>query len=79
MIKSIQMNVYKHIKDKDLRRESCLVHHKPTVVRIAQIQNDCFVDENTKININLYPDVPDNFILSLQTRFKHVTSILSKK
>ncbi|OUV28407.1 MAG: hypothetical protein CBC48_13185 [bacterium TMED88] len=59
------VNVNKSMKDKDLRRESVLVHRKP-IPRIAQIKNN----DASRINVDLYPNVPEDFILSVDTRYK---------
>lgn len=59
------VNVNKSMKDRDLRRESVLVHRKP-IPRIAQIKNN----DASRIDVDLYPNVPEDFILSVDTRFK---------
>ena len=60
------VNVNKSMKDRDLRRESVLVHRKPIQTRIAQIKNN----DALRIDVDLYPNVPEDFILSVDTRFK---------
>ena len=60
------VNVNKSMKDRDLRRESVLVHRKPIQTRIAQIKNN----DASRIDVDLYPNVPEDFILSVDTRFK---------